>query len=135
MDEKNVNSVRDEEKPGNDDMKAIDNDELARDLERGSRMFGSSKATNVAVRHRPDRRRSAVKWSIIAVIFLGIFAVAIWAIWSATGYATGVFFPPEDQARAASLRIAAIGLLLSVTILMRPRGLMGERATVSRHVS
>jgi branched-chain amino acid transport system permease protein len=45
-----------------------------------------------------------------------------------------MIFPPEQQARAASLQIVAIGLLLSATIVLRPRGLIGERVAVSRHV-
>jgi branched-chain amino acid transport system permease protein len=58
----------------------------------------------------------------------------IWAIWSASGLAIGAFFPPEDQARAAALRIVAIGVLMAATILLRPRGILGERTIVSRHL-
>jgi branched-chain amino acid transport system permease protein len=61
-------------------------------------------------------------------------AVLIWALWSASGMAVSSFFPPEEQARAAALRIVAIGLALAATIVLRPRGLFGERATVSRHL-
>jgi ABC-type branched-subunit amino acid transport system permease subunit len=32
------------------------------------------------------------------------------------------------------LRIAAIGVLLAATIVFRPRGLLGERLSVSRHL-
>jgi branched-chain amino acid transport system permease protein len=60
--------------------------------------------------------------------------VLIWALWSASGMAIGALFPPEDQARAASLQIVAIGVMLSVFLLVRPRGLFGERRTVSRHL-
>ena len=59
-------------------------------------------------------------------------AVLVWGLWSATGLATGALFPPEDQARAAALRIVAIGVLLAAMIVLRPRGLIGvapERAT------
>lgn len=56
------------------------------------------------------------------------------AIWSVSGLATGMFFAPEEQARAASLRLVGIGVLLSATVVLRPRGLLGERLTVSRHV-
>jgi branched-chain amino acid transport system permease protein len=46
------------------------------------------------------------------------------AIWSATGLATGAFFPVEYQARAAALRIVAIGVLLAAAVVLRPRGLL-----------
>jgi len=55
-------------------------------------------------------------------------------IWSVTGLATGMLFAPEDQTRAAALRNVAIGVLLAATIVWRPRGLIGERLSVSRHV-
>jgi len=61
-------------------------------------------------------------------------AVLVTALWSLTGLATSAWFPPDQQARAAALRIVAIGVLLTVTILWRPRGLVGERTVVSRHV-
>jgi branched-chain amino acid transport system permease protein len=56
------------------------------------------------------------------------------AIWSATGFATSAFFPPGEQARAAALRIVIIGVLLAATVVLRPRGLMGERLSISRHL-
>jgi branched-chain amino acid transport system permease protein len=43
-------------------------------------------------------------------------------------------FPPEQQARAAALQIVAIGVLMAAILLLRPRGLLGEQVTVSRHV-
>jgi branched-chain amino acid transport system permease protein len=46
------------------------------------------------------------------------------AIWSATGLATGAFFPPQYQARAAALRIVVIGVLLAAAVVLRPRGLL-----------
>jgi branched-chain amino acid transport system permease protein len=62
-------------------------------------------------------------------------AVLISIIWSATGFAIGELFPPDNQARAAALQLVAIGVLLSATIVLRPRGLIGERITVSRHLA
>ncbi len=61
-------------------------------------------------------------------------AVVVWGIWSFTGTALGAVLPPDWQARGASLRVVAIGVLLVVVLLFRPRGLIGERATVSRHI-
>jgi len=46
------------------------------------------------------------------------------AIWSATGLATEAFSPVEYQARAAALRIVAIGVLLAAAVVLRPRGLL-----------
>jgi branched-chain amino acid transport system permease protein len=63
---------------------------------------------------------------------LGAFLVT--AIWSATGFATSWFFPPGAQARAAALRIVIIGVLLAATVVLRPRGLKGERLKVSRYI-
>jgi branched-chain amino acid transport system permease protein len=62
-------------------------------------------------------------------------AALVSVIWSASGLATGALFPPEAQAQAAALRIIAIGVLLASTLVLRPRGLLGERVTVSRHVA
>jgi branched-chain amino acid transport system permease protein len=61
-------------------------------------------------------------------------AVLVWALWSASGWAVSTFFPADEQARAAALRIVAIGMLMSAMIVLRPRGLFAERATVSRHI-
>ena len=41
-----------------------------------------------------------------------------------------------DGSRVAktSLRIVAIGVLMATSILLRPRGILGERTIVSRHL-
>ena len=42
---------------------------------------------------------------------------------------------PEDlQVRGASLQIVLIGVLLAAMLVLRPRGLIGERTIVSRHI-
>ena len=91
----------------------------------------------------PDNYLSAVTFQIWAMLIVGgsgnnwgalVGAFIIWGLWSLSGLAIGSFFAAEDQARAAALRIVAIGVMLSATILYRPRGLFGERATVSRHI-
>jgi branched-chain amino acid transport system permease protein len=61
-------------------------------------------------------------------------ALLVTAIWSATGFATSWLFPPGAQARAAALRIVIIGVLLAATVVLRPRGLKGERLAVSRYI-
>ena len=43
-------------------------------------------------------------------------------------------FPPDQQARAASLQIVMIGVLLAFILVVMPRGLLGENVIVSRHI-
>jgi branched-chain amino acid transport system permease protein len=45
-------------------------------------------------------------------------------IWSATGMATGAFFPAQYQGRAAALRIVVIGVALAAAVVLRPRGVL-----------
>ena len=61
-------------------------------------------------------------------------AVVVWGLWSASSAAVAAIFPPEQQARAASLEIVMIGVLLALILVVMPRGLLGERITVSRFV-
>jgi branched-chain amino acid transport system permease protein len=92
----------------------------------------------------PDNFDSALTFQIWTMLIIGgsgnnlgalLGALLVSAIWSVTGLATGALFPPEDQARAAALRIVAIGVLLAATVVLRPRGLLGERLSVSRHLA
>ena len=53
-------------------------------------------------------------------------SVLVWAIWVGSGALTSVMFPPEQQARAASLQIVAIGLMLCLILLFRSNGLFGN---------
>jgi len=54
-------------------------------------------------------------------------SVLVWGIWAGSGALTSVLFSPEQQARAASLQIVAIGVMLCVILLVRPNGLFGDR--------
>ena len=54
-------------------------------------------------------------------------SVLVWAIWAGSGALTSVLFSPEQQARAASLQIVAIGVMLCLILLIRPTGLFGDR--------
>ena len=56
-----------------------------------------------------------------------IGSILVWAIWAGSGTLTSVLFSPEQQARAASLQIVAIGVMLCVILLVRPNGLFGDR--------
>lgn len=53
-------------------------------------------------------------------------AVLLWALWSGSGAAVTALFPPDLQARAASLQLVAIGVVLSGALVLRPRGLVGS---------
>lgn len=55
-----------------------------------------------------------------------IGSILVWAIWAGSGALTSVLFSPEQQARAASLQIVAIGVMLCVILLVRPNGLFGD---------
>ncbi|TPI11247.1 branched-chain amino acid ABC transporter permease [Mesorhizobium sp. B4-1-3] len=59
-------------------------------------------------------------------------SVLVWAIWAGSGALTSVLFTPEQQARAASLQIVAIGVMLCVILLVRPKGMFGERPRRAR---
>lgn len=61
-------------------------------------------------------------------------AVLVWAIWAASGAAISAFVPPDQQARAAALKIVMIGVAICAVLLLRPRGILGELRTVSRHI-
>ena len=62
---------------------------------------------------------------------LGAFLV--WAIWSLTGGLIRAWLPAAEQARGAALQVVLIGVLIAAILVLRPRGILGERATVSRH--
>ena len=61
-------------------------------------------------------------------------AVLVWAVWAATAALISATVPPEAQARAAALQIVLIGLAICIMLLVRPRGILGEVRTVSRHL-
>ena len=60
-------------------------------------------------------------------------AVAVWALWSASGAALTAVLPQALQARSAALQTVLIGAALAAVLLVRPRGLLGETTVVSRH--
>ena len=61
-------------------------------------------------------------------------AIMVWAFWAASGAVIAALVPPEQQARASALKIVMIGLAICMVLLLRPRGLLGELKTVSRHI-
>lgn len=59
-------------------------------------------------------------------------ALGVWALWTLSGLAISRLVPPALQGQAGAAQVLLIGLLIVVVLLVRPRGLFGERAAVSR---
>jgi branched-chain amino acid transport system permease protein len=58
----------------------------------------------------------------------------VWGLWSASGTLMSKVVPAAYQTQGGAIQTILIGLVLVVTLLFRPRGLIGEQNTVSRHV-
>ncbi|MFM8589519.1 MAG: branched-chain amino acid ABC transporter permease, partial [Limnohabitans sp.] len=56
-----------------------------------------------------------------------------WGFWAVSGGLLRGMVPQAEQARAAALQVVLIGVLIALMLLWRPRGLMGEAVSVSRH--
>jgi branched-chain amino acid transport system permease protein len=91
----------------------------------------------------PENYLSAITFQIWAMLIIGgsgnnrgalLGAVVVWGLWSFTGAALGNFVPAEYQARAAALQIVIIGVVLAAVLVVRPRGLLGEKKMVSRFI-
>ncbi len=61
---------------------------------------------------------------------LGAFVV--WTFWAAAGSLLRGWVPQAEQARAAALQVVLIGVLIAFMLVLRPRGLLGEKVAVSR---
>ncbi len=59
-------------------------------------------------------------------------AVLMWAVWTLSGSAAQVLLPATMQVKGGALQIILIGLVLMLVLVLRPRGLIGEEAEVSR---
>lgn len=84
----------------------------------------------------PDNYLPALTFQVWVMLIVGgsgsnigavIGSILVWAIWAGSGALTSMLFSPEQQARAASLQIVAIGVMLCVILLVRPNGLFGDR--------
>lgn len=62
-----------------------------------------------------------------------IGAIVVWGVWTSSGFVISKFIPSEIQAQGGAMQAILIGLILVVTLLFRPRGLIGEEVHVSRH--
>lgn len=54
-------------------------------------------------------------------------AFVVWGFWAAAGALLRGFIPAAEQARGAALQVALIGVLIALLLVLRPRGLLGER--------
>lgn len=91
----------------------------------------------------PENYTSSLTFQVWTMLIVGgsgnnlgaiIGAGLVWALWTGSGLAIADLVPASFEARAAALRVVAIGVLLATMIIFRPRGLIGEKATVSRHL-
>jgi branched-chain amino acid transport system permease protein len=91
----------------------------------------------------PDNYLPTLTFQVWAMLIVGgsgnnrgaiLGAVVVWALWALSGSVIGSVFPAGWQARAAALQIALIGVGLCAILLWRPRGILGERRIVSRHL-
>jgi branched-chain amino acid transport system permease protein len=58
----------------------------------------------------------------------------VWGLWSASGTLMSKIVPAAYQTQGGAIQTILIGLVLVLTLLFRPRGLIGEENTISRHV-
>ena len=91
----------------------------------------------------PDNYASSLTFQVWAMLIVGgagnnrgalLGAGVVWGLWSVSSAVVSAVFPPEQQARAASLEIVMIGVLLALILVVMPRGLLGEKVTVSRYI-
>lgn len=59
-------------------------------------------------------------------------AVAVWGLWSFSGWFMAAALPSQYAVRAGALQVILIGLVLAAVLLLRPKGLIGEETVVSR---
>ena len=84
----------------------------------------------------PDNYLPTLTFQVWAMLMVGgsgsnrgalLGAVVVWAIWVGSGALTSALVPGDWQARAASLQIVAIGVMLCLMLLWRPQGFFGPR--------
>lgn len=82
----------------------------------------------------PDNYLPTLTFQVWAMLMVGgsgsnlgaiLGAIVVWAIWAASGALTSALVPGDLQARAASLQIVAIGMMLCLILLWRPQGFFG----------
>ncbi len=92
----------------------------------------------------PDNYMPTLTFQVWAMLIVGgsgnnrgaiLGAVVVWGLWAVSAGAVSSLFPADQQARAASLQIVLIGVALCAILLLRPRGILGEVRTISRHLA
>ena len=92
----------------------------------------------------PDNYMPTLTFQVWAMLIVGgsgnnrgaiLGAVVVWGLWAVSAGAVSSLFPTDQQARAASLQIVLIGVALCAILLLRPRGILGEMRTISRHLA
>lgn len=58
----------------------------------------------------------------------------VWGLWSASGTLISKIVPAAYQTQGGAVQTILIGLVLVLTLLFKPRGLIGEEPATSRHV-
>jgi branched-chain amino acid transport system permease protein len=61
-------------------------------------------------------------------------ALVVWGVWASSGVLVSKWIAPAYAAQGAAIQVILIGLVLVLMLLFKPRGLIGERAVVSRHL-
>ena len=83
----------------------------------------------------PDDYLPALTFQVWTMLIIGgagsnagavLGAIAIWALWSASGAVVTALVPADMQARAADLQLVAIGVVLPASLVLRPYGLLGR---------
>lgn len=59
--------------------------------------------------------------------------IGVWGLWTMSGLAISRLLPVAYQSQGGAIQVILIGLLIVLTLLFRPRGLIGEAEVVSRH--
>ncbi|MBA3326641.1 MAG: branched-chain amino acid ABC transporter permease [Rhodobacteraceae bacterium] len=92
----------------------------------------------------PDNYMPTLTFQVWAMLIVGgsgnnrgaiLGAVVVWGLWAVSAGVVSSLFPADQQARAASLQIVLIGVALCAILLLRPRGILGEARTISRHLA
>lgn len=59
-------------------------------------------------------------------------SILVWALWTSTGSVAQAILPAGMQVKGGALQVIIIGLVLMTFLVVRPRGLVGERRVVPR---
>jgi branched-chain amino acid transport system permease protein len=62
-------------------------------------------------------------------------ALIVWGTWSASGTVISQVVPANLQTQGGAIQSILIGAILVLTLLFKPRGLIGEEPVVSRHIT